>query len=794
MKGFKKKLTSLLLACTSIMACVLTACEQKETDFGAAFTVYYGDTFAMPFAGTVTDSQGKSVKLNGGAFQALDIDGYSIQSNGKSYKVEVVKNKPITVTTEFDERYVVFQSGKVNFPKVNANGAIGNVTKEYRLYKNNESYYYTNDSFIPDQTGDYELQIKCIDEMGNSASKSVTYHVIEESDSNANAIAVFDAPSGKNHLANLYGLTPPEFTEEKAYGGERGSTKVQISSENNFMQSFQFVNLFDADVSDDLGVYFNIYNEGTQIITIYVNWAYSFHLYPNQWNEIYLDNIDESQWSNNELFADYITSENINGLYFETYYDAQGGDCANLYFSNMYKIPLYSADRFNRIIEDADITEDTEAHYKSIVRAYHQFSTLEKKQINGFSEKVEEKLWKYYEEKYDTVYTMDKLVDFNSKQYSEQVNVKGGLVIYDETATPAPNAKAGETGVTKIIANKNTYTLSVELTMPTTSRYSSAEQDADLNYLYNGYNFSIYCPELEGYDVYCSTSGEYTALEQGQWNEIAHKHGDKALRGNTIELYLAKRVAWDSPFPVGTEFKISSIYGKLKPTATMLNGYLESLAKMTDSQILTSELSQLAFEAYRMMNYDARNGVVGYKEFVERFSLALIPKTERIAGVGYAFNTKKGLQQISARDCIVSYTTEKKHGVNNGSLFVKPDEKRDPWSLYVELNAPTNVVYSPAYCYVWVEGSAESYQCSLSHPLDNSMYAKTRTVLEKGAWTKLYIPTTTYGLIGCSLMLATEDWAKRIPDDTKFYISPIYFEDYLDDELPLDENELPFVK
>ena len=132
--------------------------------------------------------------------------------------------------------------------------------------------------------------------------------------------------------------------------------------------------------------------------------------------------------------------------------------------------------------------------------------------------------------------------------------------------------------------------------------------------------------------------------------------------------------------------------------------------------------------------------------------------------------------------------------MNNGSLFVKPDEKRDPWSLYVELNAPTNVVYSPAYCYVWVEGSAESYQCSLSHPLDNSMYAKTRTVLEKGAWTKLYIPTTTYGLIGCSLMLATEDWAKRIPDDTKFYISPIYFEDYLDDELPLDENELPFVK
>jgi hypothetical protein len=569
---------------------------------------------------------------------------------------------------------------------------------------------------------------------------------------------------------------------------------LQISSEHFFGQSFQLTNLFDTDISDDLGVYFNVYNAGANALTLWINWSYSFELQPGRWNEIYLEDIDESKWSNNDIFAEYITSKNIDGLYFEMSHGTTGSDNAALYFSNFYKIPLYTADRFNRIIENAEVTDDTSAHYKGLVRAYHLFSSLEKKRINGFQEKVEEKLWKYYEEKYESVYTEDKLIDFNSNLWQEQAAVKGANAVYHSALESAPISKNGEIGITELTTNKDAYTVSITLDMPTVSRYSSLEQNADLDYIYSGFGFSVYCPVISGCEVYASINGAYTTLDQGRWNELWHEQGNKKLRGNYIQFYLCKKTTWDTPFPTGTQFQISSIYGKMKPTARMLNGYLAELENLTDEEILTSPISEKAFDAYRNMNYDQRNATVGYKEFVERYSLALIPENERVAGIRYAFNTEKGLNQISMTDGYASFTTAKRYGLNAGSLLVIPDSKKDPWSVYVRLNAPTLVDYSPAYCYVWVEGSAAGYQISLGHPLDNSMYAKTRTHLKKGQWTKLYIPTTTYGLIGCNLTLATTDWAWRIPDDTKYYISPIYFENFTGgDEVPREENELPFV-
>ncbi|MBQ8684585.1 MAG: hypothetical protein IJ514_00225 [Clostridia bacterium] len=794
MKTFGKTLASLLLVFTAITSGFFGACKSGKEEQGAAFTAYLGDYFTLPTDGVVTDSDGKEVTTEGGAFRVTDEDGYTLKVGDKAYKIEVVKNKPLTITTEFTEKYFVYESGKAKFPGVEVNGAIGAVTKQYRLYKGERLYYHTNNEFVPNGTGDYELKITCTDAMGNSASETVVYHVIEESDDKANAIAVFDSPTGKSHFANLFGFMEPRYTEEVAYTGERGSTALRISGESYFSQSFQLTELYDADITDDLGFYFRIYNDGTQAITVYINWTYSFELLPKQWNEIYLENIDDSQWSSNDIFADYVTNENINGLYFETLYDKQGSDTATLYFSNIYKVPLYEADVFNRLIENAEITDDTVAHYKSLVRTYHLFSSLEKKRIDGFAEKVEEKLWKYYEEKYQTTYTANKLIDFNSGLWREQAKLGGGIAVHDAAAESAPNAQTGDTGVTTITTLKASYTVSLSLEMPTVSQYSSAEQNADLAYLYNGFSFDLYCPVLTGYTVYCSVNGAYTSLEQGEWNEIFYDLGNAKLRGNEIQIYLAKKTAWDSAFPQGTQFKISSIYGKPTPFADTLNGYLKQLAEMTDEQILSSAISQKAFDAYRELDYAQRNGVVGYNDFVKRYSLALLPQTERIDGVGYAFNTEKGLKQISAKDCILSYSTERRYGLNNGSLLVVPDSKKDPWSAYVQLDAPTMVEYSPAYCYVWVEGSADSYQCSLHHPLDNSMY-KTRTVLQKGAWTKLYIPTTTAGLLGCSLHFATTDWQRRIPDDTKFYVSPIYFENYVSDsEVPGSENELPFVK
>ena len=455
---------------------------------------------------------------------------------------------------------------------------------------------------------------------------------------------------------------------------------------------------------------------------------------------------------------------------------------------------MYSVDRFNRIIENAEVTDDTFAHYKALVRAYHLFSSLEKEQIDSFADKVEEKLWKYYEEKYASTYTADKLVDFNSGLWDEQASVTGAKAQYVSTAEAAPNAQDGETGVTELIANKDSYTVSVTIDMPTVARYSSMEQNEALDYIYRGFGFSVYCPVIAGCEVYVSVNGNYTTLEQGKWNELWHDHGNKKLRGNKIQFYLCKKTQWDTPFPEGATFKISSIYGKMIPTAIILNNYLAQLESMSDEEILTSTISQKAFEAYRNMSDEQRNAAVGYQEFVERYSLALIPENERLADIWYAFNTEKGLQQISMTDGFASYTTEKQYGLNAGSLLVTPDPKKDPWSVYVRLNAPTLVDYSPAYCYVWVEGSAASYQISLSNPLDSSMYAKTRTLLEKGTWTKVSLPVTTQGLLGCSFTLATQDWSWRIPDDTKYYISPIYFGNATDDDgVAREDNELPFV-
>lgn len=799
MKKIKKIFTSLTLAMSMMIAVPLSSCNQEGTTHkGAAFTTYLGDTFVLPFAGKVLDSDGNEVSLSNGSFRVTDKEGYVLKSNGVEYKIEVSAQKPISITSEFSEKYIIFESGKAYFPTTTVNGAIGKVTTEYRVFKGEDSYYHNDGAFIPNETGDYTLQITCTDSMGNSATSSVLYHVVEETDPNADAIAVFDAPSGVEHFEKLYGLTSPEFTEEMAYGGERGSTKMTISGENHFMQSFQLVNLYDADISDDLGFYFNIYNAGSQAIKLYINWAYSVELIPNQWNEVYLDNIDESIWSDNEIFGEAITNENLNGLYFETLIDSKGTDNATLYFSNIYKIPLYSADRFNRIIEDAEITDVNVSHYKALTRAYYKFSELEKKQIVGFDEKVEKKLWQYYENRYDSTYTANKLVDFNSDMWREQIVVTGADVRYEQNEASAPNAREGETGISILNPTKDAYGITLTMTMPTTSQYASLERGEDKNYLYNGYSFWLYCPELNGIDVYASIAGVYMRLEQGAWNELKGKHGDMPLRGQEIQIYTQKNTAWDTLFPAGTQFKISSVYGQLKPTALMMQEYLTKLAAMPDGELVDSVLAQTAFEAWRMMNsYDLRNAVSGYNDFVDRYADLLIPENERVAGLAYAFNSEKGLKQVSIDDGygFVSFTTEKKFGANNGSLLVVPDERIDPWSVYLRLNVPTERYSGAGYFYVWVEGSASEYQVSLDNPVDNASYGRSRTTLKKGEWTKVYVPATTAGFVGANIHFATNDWICRIPDDTKFYVSPIYFENFVESgDFPLDENELPFGK
>ena len=80
-------------------------------------------------------------------------------------------------------------------------------------------------------------------------------------------------------------------------------------------------------------------------------------------------------------------------------------------------------------------------------------------------------------------------------------------------------------------------------------------------------------------------------------------------------------------------------------------------------------------------------------------------------------------------------------------------------------------------------------------PIRETPYGRSRTTLKKGEWTKVYVPATTAGFVGANIHFATNDWICRIPDDTKFYVSSIYFENFVESgDFPLDENELPFGK
>lgn len=620
----KKSIAAIVLAALTGVSFSFSACKTEEKAVNeTAFSVYLGEYFTLPFPGEVKDSAGNDVLVNGGAFPATDRGGYTFTANGKTYKIRVIGQKTLSVAAEYAERYVL-RGAPVAFPAVTAKNASGATSAEYALEKDGESHPFdaAAKSFVPEETGEYSLTVRVTDGYGNKGETAVRYYAAEENDDRLLTAAVFDEPSGVNHFTRVFGFNAPEFTEEKAIGDERGSTKLTVSGGDYFSQTFQMTNFRFTNVSGVRAIYFYIFNDSGAARDLWVNWKTRHTLAPGKWNEVYINTSEiRDANSRNDYYSKYITEENINGLDFAFNYNISGGDTASFYFSNMYADPVLSAGLLNGRIEKA----------------------------NGCSE--------------------EKLVD-----------------------SPL---------VDRIFA-------------------------------------------------------DYNALDGAGKSECAD--GYSAF----IRRYVGAMV--------------------------------NQTEKIADDKLVGSDMAKKLFTTYRGLNEKERAESAGYSAFLRRYGELILPKDKRLGGVCYAFNTPAGVQQIEVTTGVAEFSAERKYGYNVGSLLRTPTKGTKPYELRVTLNVPLIEKTSDAYFYVWVEGSQEDYEASFNNPLNNSLYAKTRKALTKGAWTKITIPATTAGLTGCRIQLNLKDWKDTISEDTKFYVSPIYFASGGEEgELPTGENELPFV-
>lgn len=291
---------------------------------------YEGENYKAQY--TVIDADGNEVEVFSNRFNVEKISGYKIEL---IYDVEGQSvERTVTVKVEDREKPTIrlgdFGNGvlheEYNLPNVAVYDNSGeNITPQINVYYEGEngdvSVLTANNRFVPENAGDYRLEVSAADTSGNVAEKTA-YFVVEET-GDANVLESFTGKRSVNVVTNFSkGFALKEPVHHIEFEGRQGVVETDIGKNTGNQVMCVNLNVSANELAskewDYLSVWVYLEKEGTY--NYLIGNKYVGTLIGNRWQEIKLtktdlttsvtDTVPGSWYWSLENFAESVTTEN----------------------------------------------------------------------------------------------------------------------------------------------------------------------------------------------------------------------------------------------------------------------------------------------------------------------------------------------------------------------------------------------------------------------------------------------------------------------------------------------------
>ncbi len=537
------------------------------------YDIEYGTTYTVPYFDGCTyslkNSKGEDVELLQNDFYVDDKAGYTLNITGDvnlQYVYRVVDKTAPEIRSSFAYKYVKADEASIALPSVTCKDAYdGEIQPSYKVFYDGGEVAVENGSFANQGVGVYELSVTAKDAAGNEAKEVISYNVTNDV-SSLKVIGAFDTPYGVEHIGNARGLTA-SYSEDFAYAGESGSTKLYVNGDQYFVPAFILHNLGDADMSDSAGFSFSVYNDLDIEASFTVNWIKNYVLPSKQWTTVSFTKEKYDELMNDEWFIENSNLiygaegrtdiSNIDGMYLAFFtQDGTGLKKGNFYISNMYEIPKYTATQFDaeitalKALPEEDLSLDIVKKHMDI---YSFMDLGEQGKVTTYG--ALQKMYKEYLFKGVTI-VEDKLFYFDEEVGARQVST-GKNNDYGNPCSVAyttEKAYGTEKGSLKF-TNLASWNAHLQFTSPygDTTAYSSI-----YFYVYVDSSIPLAYTILDGHGYSSADQTDAVAIPSNEWVRIEMPLTSGL--GSLSEIYFHD-VTWNNTVPATATIYFSAVYG-----------------------------------------------------------------------------------------------------------------------------------------------------------------------------------------------------------------------------------------